>query len=174
MAKLPGGPITPIIFSLTRPAALKELLDPSRRVQFNLDGTAAPQQYSWVKPETAFLVWQPNPFRRIQSGRDLFSSATWWLMPAHGYAAMALLDDNQDGWLTGTELKCLAVWQDCNQNGIAEPSEVRPLAHVGVAGLKTTYSVGIGESYGSPFGLKMADGRVLSTYDWVTRNYIGL
>jgi len=174
MAKLPSGPITPIIFSLTGAKSLSELLDPSRRIRFNLNGTGAPQQYSWVTPDTAFLVWQPNPSRTIRSGRDLFGSATWWLMPAHGYAAMALLDDNQDGWLTGRELKGLAVWQDRNQNGIAEQSEVRQIARTGVTGLKTTYSVRIGESYESSFGLKMADGRLLPTYDWVTRNYIGL
>ena len=174
IAKLPGGPITPIIFSLERPGSLADLLDPTRRVKFDLDGTGAAQVYSWVRSDTAFLVWQPNPSHRIQSGRDLFGSGTWWLMPANGYAAMALLDDNRDGWLTGRELKGLAAWQDRNQNGLAEPNEVHPLARVGVTGLRTTYSARIGESYVSHLGLKMADGRVLPTYDWVTRNYMGL
>ncbi len=174
IAKLPGGPITPIIFSLTQSRSLAELLDPTRRVKFNLDGTGAPQLYSWVQPDTAFLVWKPTPSRQIHSGRDLFGSSTWWLMPANGYAAMALLDDNRDGWLTARELMGLAVWQDRNQNGVAEPNEVHSLARVGVTGLRTTYSARIGESFASPFGLKMADGRILPTYDWVTRIYIGL
>jgi hypothetical protein len=174
ISKLPGGPITPIIFSLKRSTSLNDLLDPTRKVAFNLDGTGARQQYSWVRPDTAFLVWQPNPARPVRSGRDLFGSATWWLMPANGYAAMALLDDDGDGWLTGAELKGLAVWQDSNQNGVAENSEIRSLARVGVVGLETTYAARIGASYVSPMGLRMADGRILPTYDWVTRSYIGL
>lgn len=168
MSRLPSGPITPIIFSVTKSAGLADLLDPSKTVRFDLDGTGAPQRYSWVKPDTAFLVWHPNPSRKVRSGRQLFGSATWWLMPANGYAAMSLLDNNQDGWLTRQELAGLAYWQDVNQNGVAEANEVRRLSHAGIVGLRTTFSGRIGESYVSSQGLKLFDGRVLPTYDWVT------
>lgn len=170
MSKLPSMPITPIIFSLTKSTGLADLLDPSKTVRFDLDGTGAPQRYSWVKPDTAFLVWQPDPSRKVRSGRQLFGSATWWLMPSNGYAAMSLLDDDQDGWLTRQELAGLAYWQDVNQNGVAEANEVRPLSRAGIVGLRTTFSGRIGESYVSAGGLKLFDGRVLPTYDWVTRS----
>ena len=170
MLKLPSGPITPIIFCLTKSNGLADLLDPGKTVRFDLDGTGAPQRYSWVRPDTAFLVWQPDPSRKVRSGRQLFGSATWWLMPSNGYAAMSLLDDNQDGWLTRQELLGLAYWQDGNQNGVAEANEVRPLSRAGIVGFRTTFSGRIGESFVSAQGLKLLGGRVLPTYDWVTRS----
>ena len=169
MRQLPSGPITPLIFSIKGPRSLTTLLDPSRVVRFDLDGTGAPQRYSWVKSDTAFLVWQPVKGTRIRSGRQLFGSATWWLMPRNAYAAMSLLDDNADGWLSGAELRSLAVWMDANQNGVAEPSEVVSVDSVGISGLKTSYTGKIGESLVSVGGLRMTNGRVLPTYDWVTR-----
>ncbi len=168
MSKLPSGPITPLIFSLTTKKSLNELLDSSRIVKFDLDGTGAPQQYAWVKPTTAFLVWQPYKGNAIRSGRQLFGSATWWLMPPNAYAAMSLLDDNTDGWLTGRELLSLAVWQDSNQNGVAEPREVNSVSSVGIAGLKTSYDARAGQSLVSLRGLRMSDGRIIPSYDWVT------
>lgn len=169
MRKLPTGPITPLIFSLEKSNSLDDLLDPTKVVSFDLDGTGAPQNYAWVKPETAFLVWQPDQKLAIRSGRQLFGSATWWLMPQNAYDAMALLDDNADGWLRGREIKDLAIWRDLNQNGISEAHEVVSIESVGIVGLKTSFSGRTGESYVCISGLKLADGRLLPTYDWVTR-----
>lgn len=169
LSKLPPGPITPLIFSLSGDKSLGELLDPSCFVRFDLDGTGSRQRYSWVKPDTAFLVWQPDPRVPIRSGRSLFGSATFWLMPKDAYAAMALLDDDANGWLEGRELSGLAMWRDANQNGIAEAREVVSLAKTPVVGLRTSFDGFIGESMVSARGLRLADGRVLPTYDWVTQ-----
>ncbi len=169
MRSLPPGPITPIVFSLSASRGLEDLLDHDRVVQFDLDGTGARQRYSWVKAETAILVWQPNPRVPIRNGRQLLGSASWWIMPKDGYSAMALLDDNADGWLTGRELNGLAIWRDRNQNGIAEPTEVVPIARTAIAGLRTRATGRIGPSLVSTGGLRLASGEVLPTYDWVTR-----
>ncbi|MCE9560119.1 MAG: hypothetical protein K8R88_14370, partial [Armatimonadetes bacterium] len=72
MKKLPRRGVTPLIFSLTRATGLTELLDSCHQVSFDLDGSGAPQRYTWVKPDTAFLVWQPDSRVRIHSGRQLF------------------------------------------------------------------------------------------------------
>ena len=90
-------------------------------------------------------------------------------MPKNAYEAMSLLDDNQDGWLTVSELISLAVWQDQNQNGISEPNELKPLKLTGIVGLRTTFTDQDGDSLVSNGGIKFADGRHLPTYDWITR-----
>lgn len=170
MAKLPNGPITPLIFSLTDAKPLDSLLDPFSIVHFDLDGTGQPQTYQWVRRDTAFLVWQPDPRVPIRSGRQLFGSATWWLMNRDAYSAMSLLDDDRNGWLTGRELLGLGVWRDANQNGVSESGEVLPAVQVGIDGLRTLATGRVGESWVSTAGLRMRDGRTLPTYDWVTRS----
>lgn len=169
MSKLPSGPITPLIFSLIDAKPLDNLLDPFSLVRFDLDGTGQPQTYQWVRPDTAFLVWQPDPRVPIRSGRQLFGSATWWLMNRDAYAAMSLLDDNRDGWLSGSELRGLAIWTDSNQDGVSERGEVVSAQIAGIAALRTVATGRVGESLVSSGGLRLRDGRVLPTYDWVTR-----
>ncbi|MFZ4508868.1 MAG: hypothetical protein ACOYON_14350 [Fimbriimonas sp.] len=166
---LPPAPITPIVFHLTRSKSLASLLDLSRTVEFDLAGNGSRQLYGWVKPDTAFLVWQPDPSKPIRSGRQLFGSATWYLMPANGYSALALLDDDGDGWVSGPETHGLAVWRDANQNGIAEPAEVLAIEKTPIQALKTSISRRQGASYVSDGGLRLTNGRLLPTYDWVTQ-----
>jgi hypothetical protein len=168
IAKKPGGPITPIIFSLESRQPLADLLDSSVRSKFDLSGTAAGQTWSWVKPKTGFLVWQASPRSRITSGRQLFGSATFWLMFSDGYEAMSSLDDNHDGWLKSTELNCLGFWRDRNQNGIAEPLEVQSIRSLGIAGIATTYTDRVAQGLANPNGLLLESGQTLPTYDWIT------
>ncbi|RYG33717.1 hypothetical protein EON81_17500 [bacterium] len=162
----PGGPITPILFSLSVAKPLEELLDATKRVKFDLDGTGRPQTYGWTRPDTAILVWQPDPEVPITSGRQLFGSATWWMMYRDGYAALAALDNDGNGWLEKKELDGLAVWRDANQNGVSDPGEVTSLAGLGIRGLVTRARDRTGRSPYHPEGLRLNDGRVLPTYDW--------
>lgn len=167
---LPAAAITPLIFSLTEAKPLDNLLAPERVVGFDLYGTGTPKQrWSWVQPDTAFLVWQPDGKSPIRSGRQLFGSATWWMMFKDAYAALSALDNDGDGWLTGKELNGLAVWQDRNQNGKWDAGETTPLTTVGVVGLATQSTQTVGDSLANPAGLRMNDGRTLPTYDWVTQ-----
>ena len=167
---LPPAPITPLIFSLSSHRSLEDLLDPSRVINFDLDGTGSLQRYGWIKSDTGFLVWTPKKGEPIRSGRQLFGSATWWVMPKNGYEAMSLLDDDGDGWLTGQELESLSVWFDRNQNGFSDPGEVVPVQSLGIVGLRTAFSGRIGGSYVAEQGIRLSDGRILPSYDWVTRH----
>ena len=158
--------VTPIVFSLKPQIGLSSLLAPSRRVRFDLDGTGREQKLSWVGSETAMLCWDPAGTGKISSGKQLFGSVTWWMFWRDGYAAMAALDDNRDGWLTGRELSGLALWFDRNQNGVSDPGEVVPIAQTPVSGLATTAT---GAESGSPrnaAGLRLRDGSTLPTWDW--------
>jgi hypothetical protein len=163
LQKLPHGPITPIVLSFRSGATLDGLLAPGTRVKFDLDGTGRDQSYSWLQPDTALLVWDPERTGRITSGRQLFGTVTWWMFWENGYQALAALDDDHDGWLRGHELSGLALWFDRNQNGISDPGEVIPIEEAGVEAI----AVHADSSLMNPRGAVLKDGRVLPTWDWV-------
>lgn len=165
---LPPGLITPIIFTLNPHAQhAADLLDPDTIVRFDLDGDGVAERRPWVKPDTAILVWDPHNTGRIASGRQLFGSVTWWLMPGDGYRAMDLLDDNRDGELAGDELPGLALWLDTNQNAISDPGEVTPIADTPVAGLRVEALSQDGEHPTHRHGLRLRDDTHRPTWDWI-------
>lgn len=160
--------ITPIVISIDGPRALRDLLSPDRPVRFDLNGDGTAELWPWVKPTTGFLVWDPERTGIITSGQQLFGNATWWMMFKDGYAAMEGLDDNGDGQLAGDELTGLAVWFDRNSNGVSDRGEVVDLDTLGIESLAVFWTSHVGKSMMNPTGLRMKDGRVLPTYDWVT------
>src|SRR5262245_21124681 len=160
----PGG-ITPIVFDFAgRP--LSELHS-SKTSSFDLDGSHRAQSWSWLKPDVGILAWDPERTGRITSGRQLFGSVTWWLFFENGYQALDTLDDNRDGELAGPELEGLAVWFDRNENGAADAGEVKPIEQLEIAAIACRATGLDGASPANPTGLRMNDGRVLPTFDWV-------
>ncbi|MCY2950828.1 MAG: hypothetical protein NTU53_02495 [Planctomycetota bacterium] len=159
--------ITPVVFSLGSAQRLDDLLDPSRTVQFDLDGTGRPQFWPWVKADTAILVWDPSESGRVESGRQLFGSVTWWMFWRDGYAALDALDDDRDGWLSGQELAGLAVWFDRNSDGICDPGEVMPIESLGIESIAVHSTSRDGRSPCNRMGIRLIDGRVLPGWDWV-------
>lgn len=164
-----SGPITPIIFSFGAGGQLNELLEPGHVVKFDLDGTGRGQAWPWVKTTTSILVWDPKSTGRIESGKQLFGSVTWWIFWRDGYGALDALDDNRDGKLSGDELKGLAIWTDRNGNGVSDPGEVVSLESAGVVGIEVRATGMDGKSPMNSIGLRMKDGRLLATWDWVVQ-----
>jgi hypothetical protein len=146
---------------------LADLLDSHRQVTFDLDGTGRGQAWPWVKPGTAILVWDPKGTGRIESGRQLFGSVTWWIFWRDGYSALDALDDNRDGWLSGEELKGLAVWVDRNGNGVSDAGEVMSVESMGVDGISARWTATEGSSPINRMGIRLKDGRVVGSWDWV-------
>lgn len=167
-AKPDSGRVTPIIFSLERPLALHELLAGDLTVPFDLNGDGTVEAWPWVRPDTAFLVWDPSGRGKITSGRQLFGSVTWWMFFRDGYRALDALDDDRNGELAGDELRGLAVWLDRDSDGISDRGEVVPVGKAGIEAISVRALTMVGRSPANPIGLRMCDGRVLPTYDWVT------
>jgi hypothetical protein len=164
----PRGAITPIVFSFDGATALARLLDNERTVKFDLDGTARGQTWPWVKRDTAILVWDPRNTGRVESGRQLFGSVTWWVFWRDGYAALDALDDDRDGYLSGDELKGLAIWRDANGNGVSDAGEVVPVESTDVQAISVDAIGKEGRSPANAVGLRLKDGRAVGTWDWVT------
>ena len=163
----PHGPITPIVFPLDGRRPLEELLADGRAVRFDLDGDEAVEEWPWVKPDTGILVWDPSGSGKIMSGRQLFGSVTWWMFWTDGYRALDALDDDRDGALTGDELRGLAVWRDANGNGVSDPGEVVPVEDLGIVRIDVRATHRAGGCPANENGIRMRDGRVLPTYDWI-------
>lgn len=168
LEKKPRGPVTPIVFSFD-PAAgrLGDLLAAGATADFDLDGTGRPQRYPWVKPTTGILVWDPRHAGKIESGKQLFGTATFHMFWRDGYAALDALDDDRDGVLSGPELAGLAVWRDLNGNGNSDAGEVMPIESVGVAGIAVRATGRDGASPCNRMGLRLRGGRTVPTWDWV-------
>jgi hypothetical protein len=158
--------VTPIVIPLHGETSLPELLGHGT-VRFDLAGDGAKRQWPWVAPQTGILVWDPAGKGKIESGRQLFGSATWWMFFSDGYEAMRSLDDNADGWLSGLELKGIGVWQDRNQNGVSDRGEVAPLARHGITGLAVRPSRRDGRTLIADRGVRFVGGRVGPSFDWV-------
>ncbi len=159
--------VTPIIFSTQGHTSVLDLLDPNTHVPFDLDGTGRHMQWPWLKPTTGLLVWDPQNTGKIISGRQLFGTATWWLLFANGYAALDSLDDNRDGVLSGSELRGIGVWFDKNGNGCSDPGEVQPVTEFGVQAIRTRST---GSDHGmliNAQGIVLKNGTIVPTYDWV-------
>lgn len=167
LEKLKVNAITPVIFSFNKQDCLSDLLAENTTVSFDLDGNGIIEEWPWVKPDTGILVWDPEGTGKITSGRQLFGSVTWWLFFEDGYHAMDALDDSRDGQLSGDELDGISVWFDENTNGISDAGEVTPVKELGIAALSTKSDA---KEDGCPIstkGLRLENGEVKATYDWI-------
>lgn len=162
----PAMAVTPILVPLTDTTAFDSLVDPQSPVRFNFTGQGPSQRAGWLRPEAAWLVWDPNLTGRIRSGFQLFGSVTWVAAWDNGFRALGALDDNGDGELAGLELDGLSLWHDANGNGFSEEGEVLPVTQHDVVSLQYTH-VRVNDVYWeSVGGVRLADGRVRPTYDW--------
>lgn len=159
--------ITPIIFSLQDNISLSELLASDLIVPFDMDGDGLVEKRPWVRPTTAFLVWDSDGDGRITSGRELFGSVTWWLFFPNGYRAMDVLDDNRDGFLTDVEFDGISVWFDRNSDGRSDVGEIVSIESLGITAIATRPNGHNGKSTMHTSGLRLKNGSTLPTYDWI-------
>ena len=85
----------------------------------------------------------------------------------NGYQALAALDDNGDGWLTGPEFDGLGLWFDRSQNGMSDPGEVVSIEETLIEAIRVTADRREGDSWKSTAGLRLRNGPILPTWDWI-------
>lgn len=163
-------PITPIAIPLKTGLTLAAIEHREARVRFDADGSGRAKEWTWISPEAGWLVYDQRWTGKIDSALSLFGNVTFWCFWENGYQALASLDNNGDGKLSGDELTHLAVWQDANSNGISEPGEVKPLAAWGIVSLGCRYELDATHAERIPFaprGVTFASGETRATYDIV-------
>jgi tetratricopeptide (TPR) repeat protein len=163
--------VTPIAIPLGSNLEADAVPDASAIVRFDADGSGVPREWSWISRDAGWLVYDADASGEITSALQWFGSASFWLFWNNGYEALAALDDNGDGELTGFELAHLAIWHDANQNGISERGEVRAVVRHGIEAISCRFNAGDGVVFAavSPEGVRLRGGRVLPTYDVILR-----
>lgn len=168
LTRLPR-PVTPIAVGLTGDLKAADMLNRDAQVAFDADGTGRRQRWTWIHNNAAWLVYDGAGEGNITSAIQMFGSVTFWLFWDNGYQALAALDGNADGELTGDELEHLALWRDENENGISESGEVRSLAEHGIVAVncvgKASDEQGVAAS--SAAGVRFADGGTRATFDLI-------
>ena len=163
--------VTPLVIPVTDGVnELGSLVDHDARVRFDLDGTGRQLEWPWITQDAAWLVFDPAGSGRITSSIQMFGSRSFLLFCTDGYEALALLDDNGDGSLRGSELDGLALWNDRDSDGKSGPGEVKPLASFGITALSTCREE---HASGIPFcstGVTFADGTTRPTYDLILQS----
>ncbi|MFO0970553.1 MAG: hypothetical protein U0793_33835 [Gemmataceae bacterium] len=170
LKKLPR-PITPIAIPLEDGLSVTDILNTEARVRFDADGSGLKKRWTWLTPKAGWLVYDPTRRGKATSALQLFGNVSFWTFWDNGYQALALLDDNHDGELTGAELDKLAVWHDANGDGVCDPGEVRPLSDYGIVALSCR---GVSQAHPdcpvyAPHGVRFADGRTRPTFDVILR-----
>jgi hypothetical protein len=163
-------PMTPIAIPLRDGLKARDLEDRAASVAFDLDGTGLPQRWTWITRDAGWLVYDRRGTGKVDSALQLFGNVTFWLFWENGYQALAALDEDGDGWLTGRELHGLAIWQDLNGNGVCDPGEVKSLAEWGIVGLSCRYQTDTSRPDGlifSPAGVRLRDGRTRPSFDLI-------
>lgn len=161
--------MSPIVFPLV-PTPVNRLIDANRTTNFDIAADGIPREWPWVARHTAFLAWDPAATGKIKDGTQLFGNRTFNMFFRDGYAALASLDDNQDGWLTGPELKGIVVWHDRNQNGVSDRGEV---TSGGISAIRTKSNGTAGGMLAASSGIQFKSGRIVPTYDWLPRSKAG-
>jgi tetratricopeptide (TPR) repeat protein len=169
--KLPR-PITPIAVPLRDGLSAHAIENRAARVAFDADGTGLQKNWTWIHANAAWLVHDPKQTGKVTSALQLFGNYTFWLFWNTGYDALASLDDNRDGQLTGAELIGLGLWHDANGNGISEPGEVRSLTDHGIVAVSCKYAIDNSHPDRIAFskaGVTFRDGTTRSTFDLILR-----
>jgi len=170
-------PVTPIAIPLADDLTAYDIADDDASVSFDLDGSALPQRWTWIRPNAAWLVFDKRGARSITSGLQLFGNVTFWLFWNNGYDALRALDDDGNGQISGRELDLLALWHDRNVNGKSEPEEVRPVADWNIVALSCAYEYDAthpDEIAYSTRGVTFRDGGVRPTFDLVRHRASGI
>jgi len=112
---------------------------------FDLVGVGLSLGHDWVSAATPWLVLDRNGNDSVDDGSELFGSMTRLVSgdrAAHGFAALAELDENLDAAITPEDPRFdeLLLWRDLDQNRESSPNELRPLADSGVRELSLRYA----------------------------------
>ena len=161
--------ITPIAVPLSDGLKAADLMDLKTSVPFDADGSGERGNWSWINSGAAWLVFDQKGDGQVTSGLQLFGSVTFWLFWNNGYEALATLDDNADGRLTGDELRHLAPWRDANGNGVSEPGELISLGEAGIVSLscrRQSHDSPHCKAF-SPKGVTLRNGTIRPTYDLI-------
>lgn len=81
------------------------------------------------------LVFDPKLTGKIESGEQLIGATFRGKRFDNGFDALASLDNDQDGKVSGPELKNVSLWFDDGSDGIVNPGELRTAVEMDLVAL---------------------------------------
>ncbi|MBK7656732.1 MAG: hypothetical protein IPJ18_18580 [Betaproteobacteria bacterium] len=112
-------------------------IDPAHPILFDHDGDGVKNATGWIKADDGLVVLDRNGNAVIDSGAELFGDSTILAnglragkLASNGFEALGDLDFNQDGAINSTDAAYtqLRIWQDANQDGVSQASELQTLS----------------------------------------------
>ncbi|WNP64822.1 calcium-binding protein [Pseudomonas aeruginosa] len=109
-----------------------ETVSSNSGITFDFDGDGLKTGTGWVAKDDGFLVWDRNGNGTIDNGGELFGVdfvKSNGQKASDGFDALRDLDSNRDGIfdVKDEQFGELKIWQDLNQDGIAEANELKSL-----------------------------------------------
>jgi hypothetical protein len=113
---------------------------------FDVFGRGVSLKSSWVGANTPWLALDRDGNGSIDDGRELFGSMTELpsgTLAPNGFAALAALDENGDGWITAADssFEKLLVWRDKDQDRRSSSSELTSARDAGLVAIALDYTV---------------------------------
>jgi hypothetical protein len=127
-------------------------------VQFDLYDVGRPVTTGWIAGGDGLLVMDRNHDGKINGGGELFGTETPLSnggKPTNGYIALAEMDSNADGIISGadTAFADLMVWVDGNLDGTSQAQELHSLSTLGIQELSLAARVNDTVDHGNIIGL---------------------
>jgi len=127
-------------------------------VRFDIRGDGQAVRTGWVAPTDGLLALDRNGDGVINDGGELFGGATSLGnggKAADGYAALADLDDNDDGRIDRDDAAygALRVWVDGNSDGVSQADELKTLEQLKIASISTGAKSTLTHQNGNAIGL---------------------
>ncbi|MEM9309679.1 MAG: calcium-binding protein [Pseudomonadota bacterium] len=126
-------PISPLVLDLDGDGVELTSLA-AATVYFDVDIDGFKELTGWVSPDDGLLAMDVDGDGKIDDGSELFGDQTGY---AHGFLALAALDENFDGVLdaSDSEYAKLQVWQDLNSDGYSQADELSFLTEIGITSI---------------------------------------
>ncbi len=126
----------PLVFDLDGDGI--ETVSSDAGIIFDHDGIK--QSTGWIGADDGLLVLDINGNGIIDSGKELFGDNTDLAnggKARNGFAALRDLDSNGDGIIDSNDAvySQLKIWQDANQDGIIQASEMKTLSGLDIASI---------------------------------------
>ena len=123
----------PIVLDLNHDGVINTSNVNSSTSFFDIDNDGMSELAGWIDKEDGLLVYDKNNNGKIDNANELFGSET-----ANGFGELKqVADSNNDNVINANDalFDSLKVWQDENQDGISQESELKTLDELGITSI---------------------------------------